>query len=122
MTTDQERDARLTQLTREESKVDEKEPWIDDKLKRQQAADALANLIKAQRGPFVIALDGDSPRYRAECRPRHDTLSYWPLRRTPVSRTSPLNHTGLGRTSCTSLQSIQTTTFRHTSKIGATTI
>lgn len=59
MTTDLQKGIRSTQLTREEPEVDNKEPWKDDKLQRQRAADALANLVKAQRGPFVISLDGD---------------------------------------------------------------
>ena len=59
MTTDVQRDTSLTQLTREEPKVDQNEPWGDDKLKRRNAADALSKLIKAQRGSFVVSIDGD---------------------------------------------------------------
>lgn len=59
MTTDVQRGTSLTQLTREEPKVDQNEPWGDDKLKRRNAAEALSKLIKAQRGSFVVSLDGD---------------------------------------------------------------
>ena len=59
MRTDEQSDIRTTPLTRPEPKVDKKEPWGDDKLNRRQAADALTNLVKAQRGPFVVSLDGD---------------------------------------------------------------
>ena len=59
MTTDEREDIRSAQLTREEPRIDDKEPWKDDKLQRRRAADALANLVKAQRGPFVISLDGE---------------------------------------------------------------
>ena len=48
-----------TVLTRPEPRIDHENPWDDDKLERQEAADALTNLVKAQKGPFVVALNGD---------------------------------------------------------------
>lgn len=59
MTTGEPTDISLPRLTRDEPEVDKKEPWGDDKLKRQLAANALANLVKTQRRPFVVSLDGD---------------------------------------------------------------
>ncbi len=59
MTTDEQKFIRLTRLTREEPQVNHEEPWADDRLKRQPAAEALTNLIRTQSGPFVVCLDGD---------------------------------------------------------------
>lgn len=60
MTTDEQRYIiRSTRLTREEPQMNDEEPWADDRLKRQPAAEALTNLIRTQHGPFVVSLDGD---------------------------------------------------------------
>lgn len=59
MTTSDSKDVRMTALTRREPRVDHENPWSDDKLERWKVADVLTNLVKAQRGPFVVALNGD---------------------------------------------------------------
>ncbi len=46
------------QLVFPEPEIDKTNPWKDDALNRGQAANALTNLIKSQRGPFVVSLDG----------------------------------------------------------------
>ena len=42
-----------------ENKIGMKNPWNDDKLKREQFSDSLTNLVRNQKEPFVISLNGD---------------------------------------------------------------
>lgn len=51
-------DTRSARLFRDEPAVKTNRPWDDDKLERQVAANTLANLVKNQKGPFVVSLDG----------------------------------------------------------------
>ena len=59
MTTSDSKDVGMTALTRREPRVDHENPWSDDQLERRNVADSLTNLVKAQKGPFVVALNGD---------------------------------------------------------------
>lgn len=59
MTTNEQAFVNATRLTRQEPHVNEQEPWRDDRLNRQRAADSLTNLIATQQGPFVVSISGD---------------------------------------------------------------
>lgn len=59
MTTNEQTFVNATRLTRQEPHVNEQEPWRDDRLNRQRAADTLTNLIATQQGPFVVSISGD---------------------------------------------------------------
>ena len=41
-----------------EQEVDQCDPWSDDELGRKEVAAKLTNLVKVQRDPFVIGIDG----------------------------------------------------------------
>ena len=41
-----------------EPEVDAGNPWVDDKLDRKEIADRLTSIVRGQKEPFVISLDG----------------------------------------------------------------